>query len=202
MLRIKNKFATRHHKLCAFTLIELLIAASIAAIVGLALLFTFATGLKAYSKVKDYNSLQADALISFEKIEGDLRNTVHFTGIDFIGDKRKMSFAGFINQNSRLGGISYFFDAKAGGVLIRTEQPYSYALLGNKPDGIEYKVLASVKDVNFSYCHLNPDTHKYDWNDSWGSSNGIPKAMKIKVIFREGDKNFELEKTVFMPVSD
>jgi len=201
MLRINNKFAGRRHALCAFTLIELLIAASIAAIVGLAVLFTFATGLRAYSKVKDYNSLQADALISFEKIEMDLRNTFHFSGIDFMGDKRKMSFAGFINQNSLPGGISYFFDAKAGGVLIRTEQPYSYALLGNKPDGIEYKVLASVKDVIFSYCHLNPDTHKYDWNDSWGSGDGIPEAVKIKIIFRKGDKNFELEKTVLIPVT-
>ena len=185
----------------AFTLIELMIAASIAGIVGLAIIFSFAAGLKAYSKVKDFNASQPGILISLEKIERDLSNTFRFTGIDFTGDKKKISFAGFLNENFCIGRISYFFNADDGGALIRTEQPYSYALLENKPDGIKSRTAAALKDVVFSYCYFSRDSKRYDWRDSWSGGDGIPRAVKIKVVFREGDKDLELERTVFMPVS-
>lgn len=187
----------------AFTLIELMIAASIAGIVGLAIIFSFAAGLKAYSKVKDFNTSRPGILISLEKIERDLSNTFRFTGIDFAGDKKKISFAGFLNENFciGIGRISYFFNANDGGALIRAEQPYSYALLENKPDGIKSRTAAALKDVVFSYCYFSPDSHRYDWRDSWSGGDGIPRAVKIRVVFREGDKDLELERTVFIPVS-
>ena len=139
----------------AFTLIELLIAASIAAILGLAILATFSVGFKTYSKLKNGNLSHADVLLSFEKIEKDLRNTFHFSGINFIGDQRSVSFAGFIHHSSSIGRISYFFDAKTGGSLIKTEQPYSYSLLNNSTDEIDSKVITSLKDMVFSYYSFN-----------------------------------------------
>ena len=185
----------------AFTLIELLITVSITAMVALAVFSTFAAGFKTYAKVKDYNTLQTDVLLASQKLENDLRNTFGFSGIGFAGERKKISFAGMVNRNSSLGRISYLFDIGSGGALIKTEQPYSTALLENKPEETVSKALAAVKDVDFSYYYFDPATHKYDYKYSWSEAEGIPMAVKIKIIYQSENKDLQLEKNVFIPVS-
>ena len=130
-----------------FTLVELLIAASLAAILGLAVVSTFATGFKAYNQLKNADLAQADILLSFQKMENDLKNTFHFSGIDFTGDKTRISFAGFIRGGSGIGRITYYFDAGTGKSLIKTEQPYSDALISNTTDNLATKTVTAVKDM-------------------------------------------------------
>ncbi len=184
-----------------FTLIELLIAASIAAILGLAIVSTFSAGFKTYSQLKNGGLTQADVLLSFGKIEKDLRNTFHFSGINFTGDKRRLSFAGFIHRGPSIGRISYFFDTRTGGSLVKEEQPYSYSLLNNSTDGVDSKVIASLKDLAFSYYSFNPVTEQYGWQDSFNSTGGAPMQVRIRAVFREGNEDFEQEKTIPIPVS-
>ncbi len=184
-----------------FTLIELLIAASIAAILGLAILATFSAGFKTYSKLKDGNLAQADVLLSFGKIEKDLRSTFHFTGINFTGDQRSISFAGFIHRGPSIGKISYFFDTSTGGSLIKTEQPYSYSLLNNSTQDIDSKVIASLKDLAFSYYSFNPATNQYSWNGSFDNTGGVPMQVRIRAVFQEGNEDFVQEKTISIPIS-
>lgn len=184
-----------------FTLIEVLIAASIAAILGLAILATFSVGFKTYTKLKNGNLAEADVLLSFEKIEKDLRNTFHFSGITFTGDKRSFSFAGFINHSYSIGRISYFFDTKTGSFLIKTEQPYSYSLLNNSTDDIDTQVIASLKDMVFSYYSFNSATKQYGWNDSFNNTVGTPTQVRIRAVFQEGNEDFEWEKTILIPIS-
>jgi len=184
-----------------FTLIELLIAASIAAILGLAILATFSAGFKTYNKLRNGNLAQADVLLSFEKIEKDLKNTIRFSSIKFTGDKSSISFAGFINHSSSIGRISYFFDTKTGGSLIKTEQPYSYSLLNNSSDGADSKVVAPMKDLSFSYYSFNPATKQYSWNDSFDNVGGVPMQVRIKAVFQEGNEDFEREKTILIPIA-
>lgn len=183
-----------------FTLIELLIAASIAAILGLAIVATFAAGFKTYSKLKDNTLAQADVLLSFGKIEKDLRNTFHFNGINFTGDTRSISFAGFIDSNFSIGRISYLFNTN-GGSLIKTEQPYSYALLDNSTEDVDSKIIVSLKNMVFSYYYLNPMTNQYGWYDSFDNPGGVPMQVRIKAVFQEGNEDFEQEKTILIPIS-
>ncbi len=184
----------------AFTLIELLIAGCIAALLGLAVVATFAAGFKTYSQLKNGNLAQADVLLSFGKIEKDLRNTFHFTGINFTGDQRSISFAGFLSDSS-IGRISYVFNTGSGSALIKTEQPYSYSLLHNSTDGVKSKAVASLKDISFSYYCPDPYTHQYSWNDSVDSTNGIPLQVKIRAVYQEGNEDFEQEKTIPIPIA-
>ena len=183
-----------------FTLIELLIATSIAAILGLIIVATFAAGFKTYSKLKNSTLAQADVILSFVKIEKDLRNTFHFSGINFTGDARSVSFAGFINRNSSIGRISYSFNIN-GDTLIKKEQPYSYALLDNSTEAVDSKVIVSLKSMVFSYYSLNPVTHQYGWTDSFNSTVEIPMQVRIKAVFQEGREDFEREKTIPIPIS-
>ncbi len=184
-----------------FTLVELLVAASLAAILGLAVVSTFATGLKAYGQLKNADLAQANILLSSQKIEKDLKNTFHFSGIDFTGDKTHVSFAGFIHGGSAIGRLTYYFDAGSGGALFKTEQPYSDALINNTSAGLTLKAVTAVKGLSFSYFCFNPDTQQYSWKDSFSTAAGIPTQVRIKAVFQEGKEDIEYEKTVFVPVS-
>jgi hypothetical protein len=185
----------------SFTLIELLITVSITAMIGLVVFSAFAAGFKIFAKVKDYNNLQTDVLLTLQKLENDLRNTFDFTGIGFSGDRKKIAFAGWVNRNSSLGRIAYQFNIGSAGTFIKTEQLYSTALLENQAGGAVSKVLAAVKDVDFSYYYLDPDTHKYDFKYSWSAAEGIPRVVKIRIIYQNENQDLQLEKSVFIPVS-
>jgi prepilin-type N-terminal cleavage/methylation domain-containing protein len=208
MLRIKSN---RNHKIeaqkpedknmpSAFTLIELLLVSSIAAIMTLAIFSTFSIGIKAYERLQYSGLIQADVLLSLDKIEKDLHNTVNFSDIDFAGENKSVSFASLAtspvssDETLSLGRISYYFDTKNKS-LIREENVYT---------GIfsKTKVLAYIEDLTFTYYYFNSQTQQYIWVDSWQSVNGIPEAVRIKAIFKnENNKDVEITRTMVIPVS-
>jgi len=178
----------------AFTLLELLITSSIVAIIALAIFSTFSMGIRAYKRVHYFGLAQADVLLSFEKLEKDLHNTLNFSGIDFIGENRKVSFAGLIGPqaNSALGRLTYYLDTKNLS-LVKEERAYSQ-------DSPTSKALASIKDVAFTYYYFDPQAREYVWQDSWQSVNGIPKAVRVKAVFKsENDKDVEITRTILIP---
>ena len=58
-----------------FTLIELMVAASILGLIGLAVLTAFGSGFHVYERVQSYGGVQTDVLLVLEEMERDLRNT-------------------------------------------------------------------------------------------------------------------------------
>ncbi|MBI3602053.1 MAG: hypothetical protein HY209_04075 [Candidatus Omnitrophica bacterium] len=195
----------------AFSLMELLLAASLSAVVGLVILSMFSAGLKAYGRVRGYSGPQAEVLLSLAKMEKDLRNAFPWTGIGFKGDSSRLSFAGLVRPAGDdavgfvLGRISYSFNAQAG-ALLREEKPYPQALeqpAGGPASPAGGQVLASIKSIGFSYYYFNMDTKKYDWKDLWDQDkeNGIPRGVKIKIVFRGEHEDIELHRAVFLPAA-
>ena len=177
-----------------FTLLELLITSSIIVIIGLAIFSTFSMGIRAYKRMHYSGLVQADVLFSLEKLEKDLHNALNFSSIDFIGENKKVSFAGLIGPqaNSALARITYYFDTKNNS-LVREENAYAGTVSGSR-------ALASIKDAFFTYCYLDPQTREYVWTDSWQSLNGIPGAVRAKITFKDdNDKDVEITRTVFVP---
>jgi len=162
--------------------------------IGLAIFSTFSMGIKAYKRMHYSGLTQADVLLSLEKLENDLHNTINFSGIDFIGENKKVSFAGLtgLQADSALGRITYYFDTKNNS-LVREENAYAGTFSGSR-------ALASLKDVAFTYCYLDPQTREYIWTDSWQSLNGIPGAVRTKITFKDdNDKDVKITRTVFVP---
>jgi len=190
-----------------FTLIEILVTTAILGMIAVAILATFASGLNVYNRVKTYGGIQADVLLSLEKMERDLRNVFSLSGIDFSGDTERVSFAGLIktvdaegNRNVSLGKISYYLDSETG-TLVKEEQDYPRAVSGVATEDGIFKVLAFIKNIDFSYYYFNVDTQRYDWKGSWSLGEGLPKGIKIEVTFRDGSKDTTLVRTVFIPVA-
>ena len=198
MLKINNQ---------GFTLIEFLVVASILGMVAVAIFSTFATGLNVYKKAQSYAGTQTDVLLALEKMEKDLRNIFDSSGIDFLGDTKKIAFAGLVktfdtagNQKVSLGKISYYLDDEKG-TLVKEEQDYSHAVSGIEGGENNFKVLAFIEDINFNYYYFNSETEKQDRKSSRGADNGIPTKVKIEITFTHDNKTVKMDRTVFIPVA-
>ena len=106
-----------------FTIIELLLAATIMSMISLAVVSTFGAGLRVFDRVQSFGGFQADVLVFLEGLEHDLRNIFAFSPIKFQGDSRSMSFASVGtkldedgNEFTVLEERSYDFDGSQKGV--------------------------------------------------------------------------------------
>lgn len=191
-----------------FTMVELLITASIFAAMSVAIFASFAGGFRVFERAKSSAGERADVLISLDKIERDLRNTVNSSKIDFIGERESVSFAGLTSEGA-LGRVAYYVKGNKG-MLTREEQEYPRATLlkFRKGKGRAQK-LVSVKDIDFSYYYYNPETEEYKWKDFWEAPgnedaeekpNRVPLGVRIEVTFKEASRSVTLNRAVLIPV--
>ena len=164
-----------------FTLVEMMLVAGILAIIGLTIVATFSGGLKIFYRMESYNTVKADALISLDKLERDLRNAFPYEGIEFIGSSRKVTFPGLIKRfNSKglaeesPGAISYYLDdsgrTKA---LSKEEKRYTQAI---KKEGAEkgpITRLAAIENLTFKYYSYDPESDAYSWVSVWDKTEDI-----------------------------
>jgi len=198
-------------KAVGFTLVELLITTTILGMIAMAIMSGFAGGLRVYERVRSRDTgFRPDALLSLEKLETDLRNTVYFSGIDFIGEKEKISFAG-LTAEGKLGKILYYVKGVRD-TLVREEQDYARAVSKISRKKGKIKELVPVRDIDFSYYYYDREAEEYRWQDFWeeeeeeeeeeeDSEKGtVPLGVRIKLTF-EGEKgDTDLTRTVLIPI--
>jgi len=190
-----------------FTLIELLVTTSILGMIAIAIFATFVSGLNVYNRMETYGGVQADVLLSLEKMERDLRNVFSFKKIGFVGNTKKITFPGLIkeidsegNQSLFVGKISYYFDETAG-TLVKEKQDYPQSLSEEGMGESNFKILAFIENINFNYYYFNQETQTYNWKNSWDTGDGIPRGVKIEVTFKNDKRDVKLARTVFIPVA-
>lgn len=190
-------------------MVELLVTAAILGIISMAVISTFAAGLKVYEKVRDYSLERVDALLALEKIERDILNLVNFSGIDFVGEKEKITFAGMTKEGEP-GRINYYVKGGMRGMLIREEQGYARAISKTSRKKGETKELAALRDIDFEYYYYDEDTEEYLWKDGWKineeekegleKSEWIPIGVRVKIRFKEGKRYVTLTRSVLIPI--
>jgi len=123
-----------------FTLIELMVAASIIGLIGLTILTTFGSGFYVYERVQSFGGVQADVLLSLEEMEKNLRNLFPSSTIGFEGDAQSIAFPTIVETietvdaeevvTSSVGKISYYLDDVDGDTraLMSKQQDYSQAV--------------------------------------------------------------------------
>jgi len=168
----------RTHKTKGFTLVELMLVAVLLGIVGLAIVATFAGGLKIFDRMESYTAAKTDVLLSMEKMEKDLRSTFPVKGVGFIGEAKKMTFPAILRTVSAkgqaeesLGSVSYYLD-NAGDVraLSREERTYIQAVQKGSSEHGDIAVLAPIEDLNFQYFSYDPEAETYSWVNLWDKS--------------------------------
>lgn len=194
-----------------FTLIEVMVAASILGIIGLTILTTFASGFQVYDRVQSYGGVQADALIALDTLERELHNTFPLSTVPVEGSAGELAFPAIIEtlENidgeerivSSLGRIYYFFD-EANAALIRAEQDYGQASSGQKPSGGSGEPLVTIDSFAFSYLTFNQEAKDYSWGTSWKAQEADPLVgVKVELGYQNGGEPVILTRTVFLNTS-
>ncbi|MFH0986380.1 MAG: prepilin-type N-terminal cleavage/methylation domain-containing protein [Candidatus Omnitrophota bacterium] len=161
-----------------FTLIEMMLVAVLIGIVGLAIVATFAGGLKLFHRVESYTAAKADVLLSLERMERDLRNTFSLKGIDFIGESHRVTFPAILNGVSSKGqvaespgSICYFRDDNGHDrALSREEITYAQAVHEENSGHGPITALASIEDIQLQYFSYDPEAGTCRWGDVWDKS--------------------------------
>ncbi|MBI5416251.1 MAG: type II secretion system protein [Candidatus Omnitrophica bacterium] len=194
-----------------FTVIELLVAASIMGVVGLAVLSTFGAGLRAFDRVQAFGGPQADVLIFLDQFEHDLRNTLKTSGIKFTGTAQKVSFAVLgskldedDNELAYLGEKSYYFDS-AQGAVVSEQRDYAQAVSPSESRDVATARVAQVTGLKFKYYFYKErieneqKKYEYGWKDTWYDEKNPPKGVSVELTFRNGEQETSWRRTVFIP---
>ncbi|MFH1593563.1 MAG: prepilin-type N-terminal cleavage/methylation domain-containing protein [Candidatus Omnitrophota bacterium] len=183
-----------------FTLVEILMVVSMLAVVSLAIYSTFNNGMKIWQRVN--RSLpEEDIGIFFDKMNGDLKNTLHFANLEFTGDKKRLEFVTLVTSrrfnNTTVGKVVYFYD-RSEKTLQREEKDFAH--IYNEEEGAIKQALKNIKGVNFQYYFYDKDKNEKGWLAVWDRED-IPGAVRIELEV-ETDKGSNIfSRTISIPVA-
>ncbi len=191
-----------------FTLIEILLAASITVIVFTAIYSVFYAGMHSYKKVNAYSSNFWSARAVLNRLSCDLRNSFIYSNIDsgFTGDSKNIEFFtkisifnGDLQDSLEVAKIKYLI---SGNKLIRQEK-LGADVLRSQPSGLISSVVSSINDVKFEYAlPINDALNSYEWVDSWPKDEvGKSKLpLAVKVVLFAGNPKQEFQRVISLPL--
>jgi len=183
---MQTLFSQRKSQHYGFSLIELLIAVSIIAFVGMVLYTTFSQGMRVWRRAVDMQPDFVSDLI-FEKIERDLANAFEagFRPLRREGDVLQFFSHSVYGKNDGSARrmpvrITYQFD-KSLGVLTREEERYPELLTAILREPSAGRIEAEhMQSVQFEYYHQNPDGEAFLWKPFW-RGGCLPEAVRISI---------------------
>lgn len=197
--RQKNKLS-----LTGFTLVEILIVASVMAIVMLAIYSSFISGLRLWQRSQNLSQIQRKVIIGLEKLSSQVRQGIDFPDIGFNGTKTKFSFPLIIREKDEdrvkeeIVKVTFEFDAEDKS-LIRSVERYQDILSEGEGKKVSTQTfIPRIEEADFSYYYFvanKPDPWKEEWKPEEGAA--IPMAIKVTIKTKDGNK----AATIFIPVS-
>ena len=191
-------------RLQGFTLIEILITISLAAIVGAGIYSLLDSGIRVADRVA--NPIREEDLnIFFEKFSRDIQNTFKYSEIPFSGDEEQLSFATTIQAGEELGmergigRVRYFYDS-GDDSIERAEENLSD--LFEEDENRSRSVLGGVTSASFMYYQYTPIDNVYQWITEWeaGDENQIPIAVQIRLKYNDEENEKYTTRTFSIPV--
>ncbi|MFA6350113.1 MAG: prepilin-type N-terminal cleavage/methylation domain-containing protein [Candidatus Omnitrophota bacterium] len=187
--RKKNKTGS-----AGFTLVEVMIAATLFSVVGLGILTSFSSGMKLWNRAKQADMPKCELLLGFETVSRDLRQSMDIAKIGFEGDARSLSFPAL--ASGKIVKMTYSFDPD--GAILKA---YYIALkdidsLKTDENSIK-KTLFKADELSFAYLYYDMDKGAYIWADSWKKEDGRFIAVKIQAKL----KGNTFAKTIVSPIS-
>ena len=188
----------KRNKAKAFSLVELLIALSIFAVVSIAIYSTFSSGMSVLRRVRNIDLVQQNMLLKGERFGKELRQAVTLRKIVFAGAKDRCSFGAVINDMP--GRLTYLFDDSSQ-ALLRYFEDLSAIITSEGKIDPELKskpsvFLSKVKGIEFSYLYLDLGKNIYIWTDEW-KEKFLPLAVKLSITTEK--QNYAT--TVFIPTA-
>ena len=167
-----------------FTLLELLIAILIFAVIVSAVYSTLYSGIKVWNEGDAQTRFPESSQMALNRMTKDIRNATKFSEIKFEGEKHSISMPVIKGSICK---VSYYLDNDN---IIRDIQTYPESLRGQTK---KRELVSGIQELVFSYCNSEKE-----WKDSWEEAN-LPYAVKLSIKSKEDNV---LEAITEIPIFD
>jgi prepilin-type N-terminal cleavage/methylation domain-containing protein len=188
-----------------FTLIELIIALTIAAVVFAILLWSLRIGYSSVEKGREREAVSQRMRILTDRVTWLLRGTYPYTVttpegsvLYFAGTRNSVGFvttsvdpySDTLQDFAGLKWVTLFVDY---GGLKMQEDIYFAEVFEDQPRE-EYVFDHTVTDIGFEYLDPGDEGTEADWVDSWDPEEQkyLPSAVKVFITFEHDDQQIEM----------
>ncbi len=183
----------RFLSLTGFTLIEIIVSATIFSFICVGVGTVFFSGMKLWKRAEQRSIYQEGIMIDLEAFARQLRQTFRLKQAGFSGSENTVSFVSL--DGGKIIKYIYEYDSLHK-ILLQKKQVFK--------DILEEKEIADVKefitkidDLKIKYLGMDEKKNKTEWSNSWDGKKGYPLAVNL-----EGQKGkIKFQKTVFIPIT-
>ena len=186
-----------------FSLLELVVAVALTAVVALALAAAFAGGLAVWERARRLQGVPTEAVLFGRTFPRDVRNTFHLAGLKLKGTAEELTLPGWVPTRDRqgvsrvrVGLIRYGYDPTLG-IVWRAAWDLP---AGTAEDATREPIVSGVEALRFAYYDKPADRRGQGaWRGTWLERTNFPAAIKVSLNLREGDEHVASERTVVLP---
>lgn len=179
----------------AFTLIDILVALTIFAIIAGGIATVIISGIKIWDRARTTDFSTAVTTLALETVAGELRQGSIMPGIpESVWEGTKEEFYLTVIKRDSLLNVGYVYDP-AGKVLIRRERALKEAI-SNKESPYTEKEVMAADEMSFAYFEKGKESSA--WLDSWPKEKNS-SFCGVRIKWKIKDEEFT--KTIFMPAS-
>lgn len=144
-----------------------------------------------YRKSEQGLSRQQEVRFFVTTLEHQLRNSVLYEPVGFVGKTNEIVFAAVVKSFDRdqiteqLVTIKYFLKDNS---LFREVEPLSEE---DRKQKKREEVLGPLQNFSFHYAFLDKESKEISWREEWvwADQKAIPRAIRIEGQFQNPDKN-------------
>ena len=170
-----------------FTLVELVMVATLVSIIALAMASSFLSGMRVWGRAQHRDAAHADALLTLERMARELRQSVDIPQVRFEGTAQEVSFPAVLG--AAIVKVTYRYEASE--KRLQRRQVDLKELIEGKEAGAHADTLFSPADQVL--MEFAGDV----WKDAWSKEDGIPWAIRLTITI----KDETVTKTVVLPIA-
>ena len=176
----------------AFTLVEVIIATCIFALIAVGLGSIFISGTKLWQRARNIGVSASQVLLELEGISKNIRQSLDLEEVGFVGKERSFEFPTVIGNS--IFKIIYDFDNSKKKLFIKKIK-YEDILAKKIKEPAAQEVLGA-DDVSFEYLIYDTGATSYSWESEFEKKGQVPAVVRISI--KKDDET--IEKSIFVPI--
>jgi general secretion pathway protein J len=188
-----------HHGAEGFTLVELLVAITLIALLTVGLYQAFGIGTRAARTVSANIDRPAEIALAYDFMERSFATAEPLTAstgspqaaIDFDGQSEALSFVALPPAFLAIGGFQRVHlglePGKNGARLVVSWDGVARGPIAAQPARLQLSVLIDeVRSLSFAYFGVAGPKQRPAWLDRWSERDGLPQLIRMRLILANG----------------
>jgi prepilin-type N-terminal cleavage/methylation domain-containing protein len=176
----------------AFTLIEILVAVCIFAIIVVGLGATLSSGLKLWKKANEFSYEEVVLMAEIEMLSKNIRSIFVLEDVPIKGTSNSLEFP--VLEGTMIFKNTYSYDAAT--KKLSLEKTTYEDILEDKEKVYLKKDNLTADSLEFSYLVYDREEEAYSWQDELEEDGTVPLVVKIKIQVNQK----EIEEIIFVPI--